>query len=87
MLITHSPPDIITISQGHPRPFPPTSPHFRVSLPRGPPQVALLTYPGPITSLLRLSLGSHLHCAHEPVITVLQELRAEVSEEESHIES
>lgn len=31
-------------------------------------------------------LGSHLHVAHEPVVTVLQELRAEVSEEESHTE-
>lgn len=31
-------------------------------------------------------LGSHLHCAHEWVVAVLQELRAEVFEEEPHIQ-
>lgn len=39
----------------------------------------------PVTSPLHPS-GAHLHQAHEPVITVLQELRAKVSEEEPHVE-
>lgn len=52
MLITHSPSDIITISQGHPIPFPPTSPYFRVGLQQAPPQAALLTpAPSPLYSV------------------------------------